>query len=137
MSLSKTLAIDLLRGICKQMQVKIIFRRFKDDYYGKCDQDGRTVHINTEANAKDIAITVFHELAHVHCIRNGMWKEFHDGSFFSAKKIFFIENKVEWIAKKMWDDHNMRKYFGQFQFYYSKRNKKEAMQWIKDNYESD
>lgn len=135
-SLDKHIAIKLLKKVCKKQNIKAIFRRFKDDYYGKCDLDGKTIHININANRKDIAVTVYHELAHAYCIRNKMWVEFHSNQDLSTKKIFFIENKIEWIAKKMWDQDGMRKYFGQFEFYYSKKNKKEALKWIKENYDS-
>jgi hypothetical protein len=130
----KAITIKLLREICKKQKVKVIFRNFTDDYFGKCDLDGKTIYVNKKNSRKDMAVTVYHELAHVYCIRNRMWPEFHSDSKISVKKVFFVENKIEWIAKKMWDEDGMRKYFGQFEFYYSKRNKKEALKWITHNY---
>ena len=132
----KIITIKLLREICKKQNVKVIFRNFTDDYFGKCDLDGKTIYVNKKSSKKDMAITVYHELAHVYCIRNQMWPEFHSNNKISNKRVFFVENKVEWIAKRMWDQDGMRKYFGQFQFYYSKKNKKEALTWIKENYDS-
>jgi Zn-dependent peptidase ImmA (M78 family) len=136
MSFDKVITIKVLREICKKQNVKVVFRNFTDDYFGKCDLDGKTIYINKKSNKKDMAVTVYHELAHVYCIKNQMWPEFHSNDKISAKKVFFVENKIEWIAKRMWDQDGMRKYFGQFEFYYSKKNKKEAMNWIKENYDS-
>jgi hypothetical protein len=136
MSIGKCATIELLRKVCKKQNVKVIFRNFLDDYFGKCDLDGKTVYINKKSSKRDMAITVYHELAHVYCIRNQMWSQFHSDGKISAKKIFFVENKIEWIAKRMWDLDGMRKHFGQFEFYYSKKNKKEALKWIRENYDS-
>lgn len=134
--INKELTIKLLRHVCKNHNVKVIFQNFSDDYFGKCDLDGKTIYINKKCSKKDMAVTAYHELAHVYCIINQMWPKFHSNDKISVKKIFFVENKIEWIAKRLWDQDGMRKYFGQFEFYYSKKNKKEALNWIKENYDS-
>lgn len=134
MVLNKTNTIKLLRKICKNQNVKVVFREHKDDCFGECDLGSEIIYINKKNSKKNIAVTVYHELAHVYCIRNQMWSGFHSGDKMGSKKIFFVENKVEWIAKEMWDIQGMRKYFGQFEFYYSKKNKKKVLEWIKKNY---
>lgn len=83
---------------------------------------------------KDIAITSFHELAHAYCIRNGIYKNFHTGEYrYTPEQTFRYENKVEHIAKQLWDKAGMRKQLGQFGFYYKKRNKKQVLDWIKSD----
>lgn len=123
-----------LRNICNYYKVKVIFRHFKANCDGECYQDGKTISVNKNQPKKDIATTVYHELAHALCIREGRWLDFHLGEDFPIEDSFYIENQVEWIAKKLWDKDGMRRFFGQFKFYYTKKDKKEVLKWISENY---
>ena len=126
--------IYFLRELCKKNNVKVSFRKVDGDFYGECETTGKKIHINKNNSKKQMAMTVFHELGHVHCIRNGIWSEFHNKSTYPHKKAFLAENWIEWWAKKNWDKNGMRKYFGQYQFFYSKRDKKAILEWIEKNY---
>lgn len=126
--------IHFLRDVCKKNRVKVSFRKFDDDCYGECETTGKKIHINKNNSKKQMAMTVFHELGHVYCIRNGVWKEFHNKTKYPYKKAFIAENWIEKWAKKKWDSDGMRKLFGQYQFFYSKKDRKAILDWIKKNY---
>jgi hypothetical protein len=126
--------IYFLRELCKKNKVKVSFRKVDGDFYGECETTGKKININKNSSKKQMVMTVFHELGHVHCIRNRIWSDFHNKSKYSYKKAFLAENWIEWWAKNNWDKSGMRKYFGQYKFFYSKKDKKQILEWIKKNY---
>jgi hypothetical protein len=124
-------AKTFLREICKEYEVKVIFRKLSGDIDGECDPKGNFINIDKNLTAKDMAQAVFHELGHVYCIRKGIWEKFHEDPQYPALKSFKVENWVEWWAKKEWDAQGMRKLFGQYKFVYLKKNKNELIKWFR------
>jgi hypothetical protein len=126
-----TTLIALLRKHCRGKRVTMRCRAISNGIHGLCYPNGKLIDINKKIREKaEIARTVFHELAHAECIKEGRYKKFHSEELPPAKT-FYYENKVEHIAKKNWDKAGMRKLFGQYQFYYSKKNKKNVIEWIR------
>lgn len=132
--MTKKETYKFLRELCKAYNVKVGFNTFTKEYDGQCATTGKKIFINKKITKKRLAETVFHELGHVYCIRNGVFKEFHDSYNYPAELIFEAENWVEWWAKKNWDACGMRKLFGHYEFYYSKKDKSKVIKWIKENY---
>lgn len=132
--MTKKETCKFLRKLCKALDVKVGFHTIEGDYDGQCSTTGKKIFINKKITKKRLAETVFHELGHVFCIRNGIYKEFHDSYTYPADLIFEAENWVEWWAKNNWDAFGMRKLFGHYQFYYSKKDKSKIIKWIKENY---
>jgi hypothetical protein len=126
--------IKILRNICKKEKVKVIFKKFNTDASGICVRPGKIIYINKNLLIQDTACTVFHELGHVYCMRNKIWKQFHLSNDIHPSVIFRIENWIDNWARRKWDEMGMRKYFGQYKFYYAKKDKKTVLGWIKENY---
>jgi hypothetical protein len=132
--MKKDKAKFFLRKICKEYDVKVIFRKLGKDIDGECDPSANFINIDKNLTAKEMAQAVFHELGHVYCIRKGIWEKFHEDPEYPALKSFKVENWVEWWAKREWDAHGMRKIFGQYQFVYLKKNKKELIKWFRNHF---
>jgi Zn-dependent peptidase ImmA (M78 family) len=132
--MKKSNLLKYLRSKCQQSEVLLRIQKFpKNDIHGLCYLSGKTIAINKAIKGKaELARTVFHELAHAECIKKGKYKEFHTNTLPPAQT-FYYENKVEHLAKKNWDKAGMRKLFGQYQFYYSKKDKKDVINWIKSD----
>lgn len=129
----RDMAIKLLRGVCKKYNVRIRFVKMRG-FDGECSPNGKIIFVNKKLSCRGMAQTVFHELGHSYCIKNGIWKQFHKNASYPAIKSFIVENWIEWWAKREWDHYGMRKIFGQYQFSYLKKNKKKLLKWIKKVY---
>lgn len=128
--------IKYLRSICKDYDVKVCFRSNLDkDVDGEVDTDNETIFINIKASRRQMSQSVFHELGHIYCVRNGLWKEFHKNTDYSAIQSFDAENWIEHWAKQEWDKNGMRKLFGQYQFSYLKKNKNTIVEWIRKHFD--
>jgi hypothetical protein len=131
----------LLRNICKEHGIKVIFRsKLKNEsgssIEGLCDLDikKRLIFINKDVSNRKMASAVFHEIGHIYCLENGIWKRFHKEDNLPATLVFKVENWIEWWAKHEWDAYGMRKLFGHYSFSYTKAKKEKIVEWIEKNY---
>lgn len=125
--------IEFLKNMCKERGVTVKFVKLKG-CYGKCSSNGKTIFIKKTLSRKDMINVALHELVHAHCIENGIWKQFHQSTYYSPLKTFMIENWVERKARKEWDKLGMRRMFGQYRFSYLKQYKKKLIEWIAKSY---
>ena len=131
----------ILRNICNQYGIKVIFRsKLKNEHGssvdGFCDLDlkKRLITVSRDISNKKMASAVFHEIGHIYCLENGIWNRFHKEENVPASLTFKVENWIEWWAKGEWDARGMRKLFGHYSFSYTKAQKEKIVQWIKKNY---
>ena len=136
--MTKKLATAILRNICKQYKVKVIFKNKLKNHNGTVVHGlhypghKKVIHINSSIPIKYIASAVFHELGHVYCIEYGIWSRFHSEKV-SSLMAFRVENWIEWWAKNEWDRMGMRKLFGYYSFSYCKADKKKLLEWFEEN----
>ena len=139
--MKKQIAMKILRTICTNHRTKIRFCKTLKSYGGitvdgLCNPNVKSaiISINKSVSLRCMASAVFHELGHIHCMRKGIWKKFHNQDKYSSVLAFRVENWIEWWAKKEWDKAGMRKLFGHYRFSYKKSHKTHIIKWFKKYY---
>lgn len=104
--------INQLKPIAKHYKVRIYFSKtlpnWVDGYsHGK---NGITININKEKTQNQLFSTFFHELGHVYCKRNGIWKSYHNPKSSTINKVRRTALKAElWVDK--WAINKMKEHF--------------------------
>lgn len=133
--MSREETIRFLRNMCREHDVKVHFlSKFNEQIDGEVDTEKQVIYIDKKLPRKRMAEVVFHELGHIHCIRKGKWKKFHENDDYSAIKAFKAENWIEHWAKREWDSVGMRKIFGQYRFSYLKSERKNLIEWFRNQF---
>lgn len=127
-----------IREFLKQYDVKVHFvKRSYSLAYGGLD----LIEIGTETYPTDSKLwsMVFHELAHVVCYREGLYKEYHHENRSNKKYAIYIrryglraERFVDKMAKKM-----MKKHFPKMKFedsYLTEHEIEWYYKWVDKNY---
>jgi hypothetical protein len=131
---NKPAVIQKIREIAKRKRIKVRVWNMPYDAYGECRLDGKLISLNKRASKREILHTFFHELGHLYCLRQGIWKSFHRNNSTPPQQTFRIENWIEQWARKEWSKEKMTREFGPYKFFYSKRNKNACLRWIKESY---
>lgn len=123
-------AIASLYGV----RVKIVEKEFH--FRGWADYRNHTVYVNlTGKYATDIS-TIFHEIGHVHCYREGLWKSYHYSKNRLKRadiiKVRQTGYKSEcWIES--WAEREMRDLYPEYKyerFYGSEYSRKWFKNWL-------
>ena len=115
---------------------KVCFNKTGKKLRGSYDCINRHLYINLKQTKKDILITFFHELGHHMSIKRNRWIKYHHErlSAITPHKIFFMENKIDKIANKLWRKYVCFKTWGQYKFVYPKSQKRMLVKFFSNGW---
>lgn len=99
------IALKFCKELAKEQGIKLFFKKlnecsaFYDDETKEIFIDSKGLGLNTQISA------VFHELGHVHCIKNGLWKKYHS----DPPDMRTALRAEVWIEN--WAEKEFKKYF--------------------------
>lgn len=90
------------------------------------------IFINNKQTKKLMMFAFFHELAHHVAVQRKHWIGYHKGqnNTIAPSKQFEIENKIDKIAKTLWNKYVNKKIWGNYKFIYPKSNKIVLTTWL-------
>lgn len=130
----KQLRKELIEFAAEQRVKKVVFNSKSKRLLGSYIASKKIIFLNNLQTKKSMLLTFFHELAHHHAVIHKKWRNFHyDKKKFTAKQTFNIENKIDKIAKKLWNNYVDVKAWGKYKFVYPVSSKHVLVKWFKDN----
>ena len=128
---------DLRRQICdmaKESGVKKVSFNNKAKYVmGTFNALNNVIYIDVKQSRKDMLLTFFHELGHFTAVKKKKWLVYHfdpSTSLLSVDKKFDIENKIDKIAKQLWNKYVDTKAWGKYKYGYPIVEKRESVNWM-------
>lgn len=115
-------------AFAKQVGVKKVVFNNKAKYVcGTFNPTNNTIFISLKQTKKQMLHTLFHELGHHYAVLKKKWVKYHFNLYKapSAELYFSIENKIEKIAKSLWNENVDKKRWGNYKYFYLKSRKKE------------
>ena len=102
---------QILNNLSKIYDIKIrIMDSARFPYAGTINMNGEFIRISSDCllNISEMLSTIFHELGHAFCIRNGKWYEYHVHK--NKRAMLNTAYKAEiWVDE--WAETEMKKYF--------------------------
>lgn len=96
------------KKIAKQHDVKLSIKRLKRAS-GTYTEEENKIMIDSSLDKKSLPFVFFHELGHLHCVRNKIWKTYHDfNNTWQAYKATALKAE-KWIDS--WAEKEVVKYF--------------------------
>jgi predicted SprT family Zn-dependent metalloprotease len=94
----------------------------RSKWKGKCDYQNGVIKLNyfmVAGNEEEKIRSLFHELGHIHCYQNGLWKGSHNPRFplnrKDKKTLILTALKAEkWIDN--WAEQELKKYYPSFKY---------------------
>ena len=144
MAIKKRMAIKILRELAREYDVRIhITESYPDCGFARYWKNSITVSRNQ--SAPNMFSTFFHEMGHIYCWNNSLWKSYHCNKPYEhltkkeKKKLIMTALKAErWVDK--WAKNEMKKHFPNIKYlpgYSTKEDGESFMKGIKKmlNYE--
>jgi len=88
--------------------------------------------LSLKQTKKDLLNAFFHELGHHFAVKHNRWKVYHFNLVpsMTVERMFRIENRVDRIAKKLWNKYVDLNQWGKYNFAYPKARKTQIMNHI-------
>lgn len=82
----------------------------------------KIMYVNTNQTKKEMLNTFFHEMGHHEAVKQNRWTNYHFNlmSNLTYEKVFYIENKIDKIGKKLWYKFVDIKQWGRYKYAYPK-----------------
>lgn len=111
---------------------KVIFNDKAKYVSGTFNGITNIMYISLNLTKKQMLCTLFHELGHFHAIQQRKWIKYHFNLYKTpnVNTFFSIENKIEKISKKLWDQNVSRKQWGNYKYFYLKSKQKEIIKTL-------
>ena len=91
------------------------------------------IFIDMKQTRKEMLLTFFHELGHFTAVKKRKWLMYHynpSTPLISATEKFNIENKIDKIAKQLWNKHVDITVWGKYRYGYPQVQKREIVNWF-------
>jgi Zn-dependent peptidase ImmA (M78 family) len=127
---------ELRLHICsfaKQVGVKKVIFNDKAKYVsGTFNPTNNIIFISLNQTKKQMLHTLFHELAHYYAVLNKKWTKYHFKLYKrpNPELYFLIENKIDKLAKSIWNENVDKKRWGNYKYFYLKSRKKELTNYF-------
>ncbi len=128
---------DLRKQICsmaKESGVKKVSFNNKAKYVmGTYNALNDVIYIDVKQNKRDMLLTFFHEMGHFTAVKKKKWLVYHfdpHTSLISHDEKFKIENKIDKIAKQLWNKHVDTKIWGKYKYGYPLVDKRDSVNWL-------
>ena len=106
--------------------------KFIKGSYNSVDQ---TIFLSNNETKQSMLCTFFHELSHHLAVEQNKWLDYHyDIGNTTSSEMFEIENNIDKIAKKLWNEHVNAKQWGKYKYAYPKTQKKSLTAWLTNYY---
>ena len=97
------------------------------------------INLNKNKNRSEYYSTLFHELGHIHCYKNNIWKKYHIvkkriSDLTKEEKLGLIRTGLKaevWVDK--WAEKEMKKYYPNLKYHQSYRTTS-SKKWLHKNY---
>jgi hypothetical protein len=132
-NLSKVQLRKRISITAKQFGVnKLIFSSTGKYVRGTYNPFNNNIFLDLKQTKKDLLNTFFHELGHHVAVKNKRWNVYHFNlaPTMTIERMFRIENKIDKIAKKLWNKYVDLKQWGKYNYAYPKARKKQIMNYI-------
>ncbi len=114
--ITKKTAKKLIRDLAKEYGVRLHFNYTELKHYGAARFWNNSISINVNQSGLNMISTFFHEIGHIYCWNNGIWKAYHTGKDIDdltiSEKQAFIRTALKaerWVD--MWGKKEMKKHF--------------------------
>ena len=124
-----------IKEFAKSQQVNRVICSKKATFIkGSYSPHTNTIFLCSALTKKTMLCTFFHELSHHIASKQEEWLNYHfDLELYSTDKIFLLENKIDKIAKQLWNEHVNILTWGKYQYSYPVRDKQVLLSWIKQH----
>ena len=104
---------------------RVVFNSNAKRVNGTYNSGTNILYISNKQTKKQMLITLFHELGHHWAVQKNKWKKYHFGSnkTISYSEAFDIENKIDQIGEKLWNNYVDIKQWGRYKYSYLKKEK--------------
>jgi hypothetical protein len=138
-NVSKKYLRRLICNLAYEMHVNKVRFAHKGKYIsGSYNADYRNIFVDGKQKKREMLLTFFHELAHhVAYFQKGKWITYHENAAtpkISAQAKFMIENKVDKIARQLWNKYVSVKTWGRYRYGYPLSQKKYIVKWLDTYY---
>jgi hypothetical protein len=129
---------QLRAAICsfaKQLGVNnVIFNSTARRVCGTYNASTQNIFLSLNQTKKQMLNTFFHELGHHESVKKGKWVKYHFDLYKKAnpETLFYIENKIELIGKKLWKQYVDGTKWGNYKYFYLKKNKAQMKTFLKE-----
>jgi len=133
---SKQQLQDQMVVVAKQAGVKkIAFNTQAKKVRGTYNAFTGVLFVCLKQTKKEVLNTFFHELGHHCAVKNKKWNKYHFNLVpeMDINKVFDIENGVDKIANKLWNEFVDIKQWGKYKFIYSKKQKNYIIRQLIEN----
>jgi hypothetical protein len=101
---------------------------------GTYNHKTKVIFISSRLTKKNILQTFFHEFAHHIACGRGQWKKYHTQEVTNSEYAFLIENRIDRLARKLWNRYVDSFIWGKYHFTYVKKDKRMYMKFLDDFY---
>jgi hypothetical protein len=121
-----------IKAFAKSTGVKKVTYNCKAVYIeGSYNHKTRIIFISSRLPKKDTLSTFFHELAHHIACKRGIWKKYHTQVVTNPEYAFLVENRIDYLAKKLWNKYVDSAIWGKYQYTYKKANRRKHLNFLK------
>ena len=115
------------------------FKNVKNVYFnnhakfikGSYNSSDQTIFLSNTETKQSMLCTFFHELSHHLAVEQHKWLDYHyDRGITTSIEMFEIENGIDKIAKKLWNEHVNITQWGKYKYAYPKTQKKLLTKWL-------
>lgn len=100
----------------------VSFNRNANRVLGTYNSNNKQIFLSLKQPKKQFLCTFFHELAHHTAVKQKKWMSYHfNKAVFSERQIYDIENNVDQIAQKLWNEFVNKKVWGNYIYAYPKK----------------
>jgi len=123
---------DSIKAFAKNIGLKKVTYNNKAVYVeGSYNHKTKVIFLSSKLKKKNTLLTFFHELAHHIACKRGLWKKYHTQVVTDSEYAFLVENKVDRLAKKLWNRYVDSTIWGRYYFTYKAAHKKAHMNFFK------
>jgi len=121
-----------IKEFAKLQQVnRVICSKRAEFINGSYNAITNVIFLSTRLDCKPLLCTFFHELSHHVASKKRIWRNYHfDLKAFTTDKIFLLENKIDKIAKRLWNEHVNLTEWGKYEYSYPVKDRKYLIGWI-------
>lgn len=133
---SKLAAKELRRLICLTAKSKginrVVYNNRAKEVGGTYNASNKNIFLALSTDNKEMLTCFFHELGHHVAVQEGMWVAYHfsEECRETPEQQFEIENHIDKIAKKLWNELVDIKRWGRYKYSYPKTLKRQLTAWL-------
>ena len=121
-------------SMAKHLGVKrVVFNNKSKHVSGTYSALTNNIFIDSKQSRRSMLLTFFHELGHFTAVQDNKWMLYHLNAgtpLISGTKKFDIENKIDKIARQLWNKYVSPKAWGKYKYGYPRTQKQQLSSWL-------